>query len=94
MIVNHEQPDDFVVATGQTRSVRDFCELVFSQLGLNYLQYVKQNPKFLRPEELPYLRGDASKIKSVLGWSPETSFEEMVMEMVEFWSKKLRVANE
>lgn len=94
MILNHEQPDDFVVATGQTRSVRDLCELVFSQLGLNYLQFVKQDPKFLRPEELPYLRGDASKIKSLLGWSPETSFEEMVTEMVEFWSKKLRVANE
>ena len=94
MIVNNDQPDDFVVATGHTRSVRDLCELVFSQLGLNYLKYVKQDPKFLRPEELPYLRGDASKIKSVLGWSPGTSFEEMVTEMVEFWSKKLRVANE
>lgn len=93
MILNHEHPDDFVVATGQTRSVRDFCKLVFSQLGLDYLEYVKQDPKFLRPEELPYLRGDASKIKSVLGWSPETSFEEMVTEMVEFWSKKLSVAN-
>lgn len=93
MILNHERPDDFVVATGQTRSVRDLCELVFSMLGLNYLEFVKQDSKFLRPEELPYLKGDASKIKSLLGWYPEISFEKMVAEMVEYWSKNLRIAN-
>ena len=93
MILNHERPDDFVVATGQTRSVRDLCELVFSMLGLNYLEFVKQDSKFLRPEELSYLKGDASKIKSLLGWYPEITFETMVAEMVEYWSKNLRIAN-
>jgi GDPmannose 4,6-dehydratase len=90
MILSHNRPDDFVVSTGQTRSVRDFCDLVFRQLGLDYLKYVKQDSKFMRPEELPYLKGDSSKITSVLGWQPEITFEDMVAEMVEFWHKTLR----
>ena len=91
LILNHEIADDFVVSTGETRSVRELCDLVFQQLGLDYLQFVKQDPKFLRPEELPYLRGDSSKIKSTLGWHPETTFENLISEMVEFWMNSLKV---
>jgi GDPmannose 4,6-dehydratase len=91
LILNHEIADDFVVATGETRSVRELCDLVFQQLGLDYLQFVTQDPKFLRPEELPYLRGDSSKIRSALGWQPETTFENLISEMVEFWMNRLSV---
>ena len=85
MIVNHDTPDDFVVSTGETRSVRDMCEHVFKRCGLNYVDYVKQNPKFLRAEELKYLKGDCTKIKETLGWSPEYTFESMMDEMVDHW---------
>lgn len=88
-ILNHDVPDDFVIATGQTRSVRNLCELVFGILGMNYVDYVVQDPKFLRPEELPYLQGDASKARNVLGWESTIGFEEMIQEMVGFWSSKL-----
>jgi GDPmannose 4,6-dehydratase len=89
-IVSHDTPEDFVVATGETRSVRDLVEITFSKLGMNYLDYVAQDKKYMRPEELPYLKGDASRIKSVLGWKPEITFEDLITEMIEFWEKKIR----
>jgi len=93
-ILNHELADDFVVATGETHTVRDLTKLVFELLDLDYEDYVVQNPKYLRPEELPYLRGDASKARINLGWEPVVTFEELVQEMVEFWlsdtQKKVR----
>lgn len=89
-ILEHDVPDDWVVATGQTRSIRQLLELVFSRLDLNYQDYVIQDPKFMRPEELQYLRGDATKIKTELGWKPETTFEDMIDEMLEFWLSNLR----
>jgi GDPmannose 4,6-dehydratase len=85
LILQQDKPDDWVVATGETRSVRDMCEYVFSKLGLNYHDYVVQNPKFLRPEELPYLKGDSTKIRTKLGWKPEYTFEQMMDEMIEHW---------
>jgi GDPmannose 4,6-dehydratase len=85
MILQQDLPGDWVVATGETRSVRDMCEYVFSKLGLDYKEYVVQNEKFLRPEELPYLKGDSTKIRTELGWSPTYSFESMMDEMIEFW---------
>lgn len=85
MIVNHSEPDDFIVATGHTRTIDDLCHYVFSRLGLDADKYVVINPKFLRPDELKYLRGDASKIRKVLHWKPEISFEEMLDEMIDFW---------
>jgi GDPmannose 4,6-dehydratase len=85
MIVQQDQPDDFVVSTGVTRSVRDMCEYVFGQLGLNYQDHVVQNPKYLRPEELPYLRGDNTKITTELGWKPTYTFEALMDEMIEHW---------
>ena len=84
LILQQDKPGDWVVATGETRSVRDMCEYVFSSLGLDYNQYVVQNSKFLRPEELPYLKGDSTKIRE-LGWKPEYTFESMMDEMVEHW---------
>lgn len=85
MIVNHTEPDDFVVATGQTHSVRELCEYVFSKLGMNYKDYVIQNPKYLRPEELKYLRGDSSKVRETLKWKPKHTFETLLDEMIEHW---------
>lgn len=89
MIINHSVPDDFVVATGQTHSVREMTEYVFSKLGLDYKEFVVQNPVFLRPEELPYLRGDCSKLKSTFNWEPEYTFHSLMDEMIEFWMDKL-----
>ena len=89
MIINHKKPDDFVVATGVTHSVRDMTDYVFSKLGLNHEEYVVQNPKFLRPEELKYLRGDSTKLKETFNWKPEYSFEMLMYEMIEFWLNKI-----
>jgi len=85
LILNHNVPDDFVVATGDTRSVRELLEIVFSELGLKYEEFVRQDERYMRPEELPYLRGDPSKVKRVLGWQASISFEEMLQEMVSHW---------
>jgi GDPmannose 4,6-dehydratase len=88
LIMNHDSPDDFVVATGESRSVRDMCEYVFNCLGLDYRNHVVQNKKFLRPEELPYLKGDSTKIRTTLGWEPEYTFESLMDEMIDYWLKK------
>ena len=85
MIINHTEPDDFVVSTGKTRSVRDMCEYVFKRCGINYVDYLTQNPIFMRAEELKYLKGDCSKIKKTLGWKPEYTFESMMDEMINHW---------
>lgn len=90
LILQQDQPGDWVVSTGETRSVRDMCEYVFGKLGLDYKQYVVQNSKFLRPEELPYLKGDSTKIRTELGWAPTYSFESMMDEMIEFWTEILQ----
>ena len=89
LILSHSRPEDFVVATGQTHSVRELVMLVFKILDLRMEDYVVQNPKFLRPEELPYLRGDATKAKSTLGWEPVVTFEELMEEMVDHWMRNL-----
>lgn len=85
MIINHNVADDFVVSTMETRSVRDMCDVVFKHLGLNYNDYIVQNSKFLRPEELPYLKGDSSKIRTILDWKPTYTFEEIMYEMTDHW---------
>jgi GDPmannose 4,6-dehydratase len=84
-MLQQDKPGDWVVATGETHSVREMCELVFNYLDLNYKDYVIQNPKFLRPEELPYLKGDSSKIRKELKWKPTYTFESMMKEMVDYW---------
>ncbi len=82
-ILHHHTPDDFVISTGETRSVRDICKYVFEKLGMNYLDYLVINPKYLRPEELPYLKGDSTKARTVLNWKPEYTFESIMDEMIE-----------
>ncbi len=89
LILQQDQPGDWVVATGETRSVREMCKYVFESLGLDYQEYVIQNLKFLRPEELPYLKGDSSRIRA-LGWKPEYTFETMMDEMIEYWMNVLK----
>jgi len=84
LILQQPQAGDWVVATGETRSVRDMCEYVFNKLNMDYKEFVKQDDKFLRPEELSYLKGDPSKIKA-LGWTPEYTFESMMDEMIDSW---------
>ena len=84
-ILNYDEAKDWVVSTMDTHSVRELCEYVFSKLGLNYKDYVVQNEKFLRPNELKYLKGDSSNIREKLGWKPEYTFEQMFDEMIEHW---------
>ncbi len=86
-IVNHKQPDDFVIATGDTHSVRQLCDHVFRKLGMDYRDYVSQNPKFLRPDELKYLRGDSSRARRILKWKPAYEFRSLVEEMVDHWMR-------
>ena len=82
-IVEHPVSDDWIISTGETHTVRELCELVFNNLGLNYKDYVVQNPEYIRPEELHYLKGDNSKAVKELGWTPSYTFEELVNDMVE-----------
>jgi len=85
LITNHIKPMDFIVSTGETHSVREMCKIVFGYLDLDYNDYIVQNEKYLRPEELPYLRGDCTKIKTLLKWEPEYDFESLLKEMVNYW---------
>lgn len=80
---------DYVVSTGQTFSVRNLCEVVFSKLGMNYRDYVVQDPKYMRPEELPYLRGDSARFREISGWRPEVTFENLIDEMIDHWSRQI-----
>ena len=84
-IISQNTPDDYVVATGQTRSVRQLCEYVFEKLDLELNDALEISEKFMRPEELPYLKGDSSKIRDKLNWRPELSFEDLIDEMINFW---------
>jgi len=89
MIVNHKIPDDFIISTGESHSVRELCEVVFNKLGMDYKEFVVQNPKYMRPEELRYLKGDSTKSREVLGWRPEYTFDTMIDEMIERWEQEL-----
>ena len=88
-IITADETGDYVVATGETHSVRELCQYVFGKLDMNYEDYVFQNPKYLRPQELKYLRGDSTKIRTKLGWKPTYSFETLLDEMTEYWMKIL-----
>jgi GDPmannose 4,6-dehydratase len=90
MMLQQDKPDDYVVATGQTHSVRRFCELAFGHVDLDYRDYVVQDERFMRPAEVDLLVGDASKAREQLGWQPETSLEEMVAMMVDSDIKLLK----
>ena len=81
-MLQQPEPDDFVIATGQIHSVRELCDLAFSEVGLDYRDYVKVDERYYRPAEVDLLVGDASKARQLLGWSPTYTFEEMIKEMV------------
>jgi GDPmannose 4,6-dehydratase len=88
-ILQLEEPNDFVCATGVSHSVRELCEYVFSRLDMDYKDYVKLDMKFLRPEELTDLKGDPSKLMKATGWKPTYTFETMLDEMIEYWKHEL-----
>jgi GDPmannose 4,6-dehydratase len=90
LMLQHTEPEDYVIATGRTHSVREFCRLAFAVAGLDYERYVVEDPRFVRPAEVDLLIGDASKAKRLLGWEPRMSFEELVRQMVEADLRRLR----
>ena len=83
MMMQHEDPDDWVLATGETHTVREFAEEAFKIVGLNYEEFVEISEKYFRPNEVDHLLGDYSKAEKSLGWTPKTSFSELVKMMVE-----------
>ena len=89
LMMQQEKPEDFVLATGETRMVRDLVGYVFGKLELDYEKYVITDKKFERAEELHFLRGDSTKAKEILGWEREYTFESMLDEMIEYWMDKL-----
>jgi GDPmannose 4,6-dehydratase len=94
LMLQQDEPKDYVVATGETHSVREFCELAFARVGLDGEQYVKSDPEFLRPAEVDQLVGDASKAREELGWAPRHSFRDLVELMVDADVGRLSVAAE
>jgi len=89
-ITTNHTADDWIVATGESHTVRELCNYTFNALDLNYQDYVVQNQKFLRPEELKYLRGDSAPIRTQLNWQPKYTFESMLDEMIEHWMTTLK----
>jgi GDPmannose 4,6-dehydratase len=82
LMLQQPEPGDYVVATGETHSVREFCELAFAEAGLDYRDFVTEDPRFFRPAEVDLLVGDASKAESKLGWRPMRTFRQLISEMV------------
>jgi GDPmannose 4,6-dehydratase len=83
LILQQPTPDDFVIATGETHTVREFCQAAFEHVGLDYEKHVSIDPRFFRPAEVDVLQGDASKAREVLGWRPTVPFADIVREMVD-----------
>jgi len=83
LMLQREEPDDYVVATGETHTVREFCELAFGEVGLDYREYVRLDERLLRPAEVDMLVGDATKARRELGWEPQYTFRQLVSEMVQ-----------
>ncbi|MBT2710432.1 GDP-mannose 4,6-dehydratase [Pseudomonas sp. ISL-84] len=83
LMLQQNTPDDYILATGETHTVKEFVEIAFKHVGLNWQDYVIQDPKFIRPAEVDLLLGDPAKAKSKLGWDSEVSFEQLVIMMVE-----------
>jgi len=90
LMLQQDEPDDYVVSTGRTHSVERFCDLAFGYVGLNWRDYVVQDQRFMRPAEVDLLVGDPSKAREKLGWEPETSFEDLVTMMVDADLKLLK----
>jgi GDPmannose 4,6-dehydratase len=84
LMLQQKEPDDYVVGSGKTHSVKEFVKLAFESLGLDYQKYIKINKNFYRPSEVDLLKGDYTKIKDIIGWEPKTSFENLIHKMVIF----------
>jgi GDPmannose 4,6-dehydratase len=82
-MLQQPEPDDYVIATGETHSVREFCELAFAEAGLDYRDFVRVDERFYRPAEVEVLVGDATKARHMLGWEPQYTFHSLVREMVQ-----------
>ncbi len=89
MMLQQDAPDDYVVATGRTTTVRDMCRIAFDHVGLNYEDYVVQDPRFYRPAEVDLLLGNPAKAKAKLGWEAKTSLEELITMMVDADMKRI-----
>jgi GDPmannose 4,6-dehydratase len=94
LMLQQPEPDDYVVATGESHSVREFAAAAFAWVGLDYRDYVTRDPVLFRPAEVNLLLGDASKARERLGWRPRTSFQELVREMIEADCRAVGVGNE
>ena len=93
MMLQQPKPDNFVVGTGETHSVREFCEIAFGRLGLDYKDFVVQDERFYRPAEVDVLVADPSKARSILGWEPSVTFKELVEMMVDSDLERVRKQN-
>jgi GDPmannose 4,6-dehydratase len=82
-MLQQDKPDDYVLATGETHTIREFCEETFSYLGMDYSKYVEIDAKYYRPAEVDVLQGDALKARKILGWEPKVRFKELVRIMVD-----------
>ena len=83
LMLQQDAPDDYVVGTGETHSVQELCEVAFGHVGLDWREYVRQDPRFMRPAEVDLLISDASKAREKLGWAPEVSFKQLIEMMVD-----------
>jgi GDPmannose 4,6-dehydratase len=90
LMTQQATPDDYVVATGATNTVRDMCKFAFEHVGMNYEDYLVIDPKFMRPAEVDVLLGNPAKAKAKLGWSPRTSMEELIAMMVDADLRRLK----
>lgn len=94
LMLQDDNPDDYVCSTGISHSVKDLCVYTFKSLDLEWQDYVKVDSKFLRPEELKDLKGDSTKLRHKVGWKPKYTFETMIDEMIEYWLKYYTVKKE
>lgn len=90
LMLQKDSPEDYVIATGETHSVEEFACEAFRLVGLNYKDFIRQDPRFVRPSDVVYLKGDSTKAKTYLGWKSETNFEQLIKMMVEYDIKKLK----
>lgn len=90
LMLQQDKPDNFVIGTGQTRTIRELCEIAFSSMGLNWETHVRVDPRFIRPIETEAATADISKAKQILGWKPKTSFPDLIKKMVEAHIQKLK----
>jgi GDPmannose 4,6-dehydratase len=83
LMLQQDKPDDYVIATGETHTIQEFCEIAFSRAGLDWQKYVNFDKRYLRPAEVDILIGDGAKAKRVLGWEPKTKFKQLAELMVD-----------